>query len=68
MSISGPARKVCLYLLLVLLLAVTLRIVNHAWPSVALLGIVGGMSYYIWRKEQALAQRIRKADQDDSHC
>ena len=62
MSVSGPVRKVCLYLLLMLLLAVTLRLVNYAWPPVSLLGIVWGGAYYLWRREQALEERLRKAD------
>lgn len=68
MPVSGPMQKVCLYLLLMLMSAVTLRLVNHVWPPGFLLGIVGCFSYYVWRKEQALEEKMRKADQDDSHC
>ncbi len=62
MSISMPARKVCLYWLLMLGAALVLRLVNHLWPPVSLLGAVGSFSYYLWRKEQALEKRMREAD------
>ena len=65
MSVSGPSRKVWLYLLLMLLLAVTVRLINHAWPPMSLLGIVAVGSYCLWRRERALDERERQFDAQD---
>ena len=59
MRMSGPVSKVGAYLLLMGGIALGFRLINHAWPPVFLLGIVGGFSYYLWHKEQALEERVQ---------
>ena len=56
---SGPMVKVGAYLLLLLGLALGFRLITHAWPPAFLLGIAGGMAYYVWHKERALDERVR---------
>ena len=60
---SGPIKKVGLYLVTTIILAVMIRLINHAWPPLWLLGEVAGMSYFLYRKAQALDKRVRLADE-----
>jgi len=62
---SGPIKKVGLYLLIMMILAVGVRLVNGAWSPWWLLGPIVGGCFYLWHKEQALDKRVQLADELD---
>ena len=67
MSVSAPARKVCLYLLLISGLAASVCFVNHIWSFATVAGFSAApaYAYFIWRRERALDERERQFDEQD---